>query len=83
MEDLKPCPFCEGKAKIQVYDDEGNLRNEDYKKDPWSGLSYAIVHDDKENKGCPIANFHEDGGVIGTLLYDSEEELIAKWNERV
>ena len=82
MESLKPCPFCGGKAEIQICDDEGNLRDEEYKAEPYSGLSYSVAHDDRENKGCPIANFYEDGGVVGTLLYESEEELITTWNKR-
>ncbi|MFS0878004.1 hypothetical protein [Solibacillus isronensis] len=82
METLKPCPFCGGQAKIQVCDDEGNLRSEEYKADPWSGLSYMISHDNEANKDCPIASHYEDGGVIGTFLYESEEELTAAWNKR-
>lgn len=82
-EELKPCPFCGGVAKIQISDDEGNLRDEEYKSDPWSGLSYSIVHDNKENKDCPIANHYQDGGVVGTFLYDSEEELTTSWNKRM
>lgn len=82
-EELKPCPFCGGVAKIQISDDEGNLRDEEYKSDPWSGLSYSIVHDNKENKDCPIANHYQDGGVVGAFLYDSEEELTTSWNKRM
>ena len=58
-------------------------KNPNLRDDPWSGLSYSIVHDDKENKGSPIANFYEDGGVVGTLLYESEEELITSWKNEV
>lgn len=83
MEKLKPCPFCGGEAKIKVCDDEGNLKNEEYKTDPWSGLTYSIAHSESENVSCPIANFDEDGGIIGTFLYESEAELIEMWNKRV
>ena len=83
MEELKPCPFCGGTAKIQICDDEGNLRNESYKSDPWSGLSYTLAHDNRENEDCPIASHAEDGGIIGTFLYDIEQELIVAWNKRI
>lgn len=83
VEHLKPCPFCGGEAKIQICDGEGNIRGGEYESDAWSGLTYALVHDNRENKGCPIASFYEDGGVVGTLLYESEEELITVWNNRV
>lgn len=33
---IKPCPFCGGKVEIQIRDAEGNLRDEEYEKDPWS-----------------------------------------------
>lgn len=80
---LKPCPFCGGKAEISVSDDEGNHRNEEYENDPWSGLSFKIQHDHESNKGCPIANFEEDGGTVGVYLYDSREEAIEAWNKRL
>ena len=37
-EELKPCPFCGGKAQLVISDDEGNLRDEEYEKNPRSGL---------------------------------------------
>lgn len=82
LETLKPCPFCGGEAYIQICDEEGNLRDEAYKKDAWSGLSYQISHNNEENKDCPIASHVEDGGIVGTFLYESEEELISTWNKR-
>jgi hypothetical protein len=79
---LKPCPFCGGMASISVSDDEGNQRSEDYENDPWSGLSFKITHGHESNKGCPIANFEEDGGSVGVYLYDSRKEAIEAWNKR-
>lgn len=79
-EELKPCPFCGGVAKILVSDDEGNDRNEEYENDPWSGLSFKIAHTFDENKDCPIAT-HE-GETIGAFLYGSREGLIKSWNKR-
>ena len=39
---LKPCPFCKGKVKIVVRDDEGNDHSDDYENGPWSGLGYKL-----------------------------------------
>ncbi|MEK3993682.1 Lar family restriction alleviation protein [Psychrobacillus sp. FSL K6-2365] len=79
-ENLKPCPFCGGVAKIAISDDEGNDRHEDYEQHPWSGLSFKISHVADENEGCPIASHW--GETIGTYLYESREELIKTWNLR-
>lgn len=81
-EALKPCPFCGGSAGIAISDDEGNHRDEEYELDPWSGLSFRIQHSSDENPDCPIANFPEDGAVIGTFLYDTRAEAAEAWNKR-
>lgn len=39
---LKPCPFCGRIPKICICDDEGNLRDEKYKENPYSGLTYHL-----------------------------------------
>lgn len=78
---LKPCPFCGGTVKIQINDDEGNLHDEEYEKDPWSGLSYSLVHFREDNIDCPIVN-NEDDEPLGGYLYDSKEEAIKCWNKR-
>lgn len=82
---LRPCPFC-GKAPwILVCDNEGNIHEDDYENDPWSGLSYAISHEADFSKGddavCPIATFK--GEIVGTQLYDSVDELVERWNRRM
>lgn len=83
-ERLKPCPFCGKAPRILVCDNEGNIHEDDYENDPWSGLSYAISHEADLSKGndavCPIATF--EGESIGTQIYDSVDELVEDWNRR-
>lgn len=78
---LKPCPFCGGEARIAVCDSEGNLHDESYEIDPWSGLSYAITHSFIENENCPISHFNDV--TLGAMIYNSREELIKAWNTRI
>lgn len=82
MEKIKSCPFCGGEVLLVVSDDEGNLRDKGYEVEPWSGLTYQLSHDSKNNPECPIATHYEDGGIIGVWLYDNKEEAINSWNVR-
>ncbi len=77
---LAPCPFCGGKVKLVVCDHEGNIHDDDYENDPWSGLSYAIDHDVNSNPDCPIA--HDPSEFLGRYLYDTREEAITTWNSK-
>lgn len=81
-EKLKPCPFCGGKAVIQIRDDEGNLYDEEYEKAPWSGLSYTIGHYHEDSEDCIIASYQIDGGQMGVHFYPTKEEAIEAWNRR-
>lgn len=76
-EELKPCPFCEGEVSVVVLDDEGNIRDEEYERDPYSGLRYAVAHDDP-NGACPIATYDEPL----PWLYDSRDGVAHVWNRR-
>ena len=78
---INPCPFCGKKFFIDIRDDEGNLRNKEYEHDPWSGLSFSVRHTKDKNKNCPIAH-HEDEQ-IGTILFESRNELIEVMNKRI
>jgi hypothetical protein len=85
-EKLKPCPFCGGQIRIQLTDEEGNFRSESYLDNPYSGISYCLLHEEKDvPKGihCPIATFDDDCRFLGIYLFDTFEEAIAACNERV
>ena len=77
-ETLKPCPFCGGEARLVVCDSEGNVHDESYEADPYSGLSYAIVHGSDDCCGeCPVSTSD-----LLPWLYDTREEATAAWNRR-
>lgn len=80
---LKPCPFCGKVPMIYVCDDEGNIKDDNYELDPWSGLCYSICHtiDEGFNTDCPIAT--HDWEILGTKLYDTIDELVTAWNTRI
>lgn len=82
---LKACPFCGKKPLIYVCDNEGNIHNDEYIDNPWSGLSFAICHvadlGVDNSLICPIASFEAE--MVGTQLYDSIDELVERWNNRL
>lgn len=81
--ELLPCPFCGSQIRIVVCDDEGNIHEDDYENDPWSGLGYRLYHDiaDFKDVNCPIAG-HEGSGEMGIWIYNTREDAIEAWNRR-
>ena len=77
-EKLKPCPYCGGEARLVVLDSEGNVHDESYETDPYSGLSYAIVHGSDDCCGeCPVSTSDPL-----PWMYETREEAAAAWNRR-
>ena len=80
QDDSSPkCPFCGGEFYIQLCDEEGNPHNDDYLKDPYSGIYYYIAHshyDVPEGIECPISkeDYLES---IGSYIYETKEEALA------
>lgn len=81
---LLPCPFCGIKPKIIICDDEGNIKRnpEEYIADPWSGLSFALIHPMDKGQHCPVETDKDDCLVLGNCLYGSLDEIIEMWNKR-
>lgn len=79
-EKLRPCPFCGGKARLQLTDDEGNFKDESYLENPYSGVGYVIVHDISDSGTCPIAT--DSDSSQGSYIYASKEAAINAWNGR-
>lgn len=83
--ELRPCPFCGKTPTILICDEEGNIHDKDYEREPWSGLYYALRHEIWDgidpNKACPIATHAAE--ILGSQLYESVEELASRWNARI
>ncbi len=79
---MKRCPFCGGEASLYVCDAEGNIHDDDYENDPWSGLAFKIKHTTKDDPTgeCPIATDEGDG--VGMWHYDNRAEAESVWNNR-
>ena len=85
MEEKLKCPFCGGEVRIVVCDDEGNVRDEEYEDDPWSGLRYGLMHEEAdvpEGESCPIATHDGNDTLLGTYIFDTREEARDEWKKR-
>lgn len=72
------CPFCGGTVWIATMDDEGNVHSDDYADEPWSGLSFGLLHgraDVSDGELCPI----ESKEILGNYQYDSIDEAVIAW----
>lgn len=80
-EKLRPCPFCGGKARLQLTDDEGNFQDESYLENPWSGVGYVIIHNISDSTSfCPIAT--DFNSSQGGYIYASKKAARIAWNKR-
>ena len=75
---LKKCPFCGDYPQILICDEEGNVHDKEYVNDPYSGLMFALTH---TNHNCPISV--EEYEILGSVIYESLDELEACWNKRI
>ena len=83
MKEELRCPFCGGKVHIVICDDECNIKDKEYEKDPWSGLGYGLIHKDEDALGediCPITT--QENFLIGERTYATREEAIETWNKK-
>lgn len=78
---MRRCPFCKGRARIVVCDDEGNVHNEEYEDDPWSGLAYRLSHTEADDPtgACPITS----DDFVGDWYYDTRNEAVRAWNGHI
>ena len=79
------CPFCGGEVTLVVCDDEGNIHDNEYENNPWSGLGYMLYHDLTNCPNgliCPIAG-HEEEGVLGAYIYDTRAEAVSVWSSQM
>ncbi len=64
------CPLCgKNDLSISVCDDEGNIHGDvgcEYENNPWSGLGYAITHDNWGS--CLLCT---DGEICGGIIFDT------------
>ncbi|HJB28400.1 MAG TPA: Lar family restriction alleviation protein [Candidatus Blautia faecavium] len=74
---LLSCPFCGGRAEIQLTDNGGEWKGKDYLKNPVNGIGYVITHPSVPK--CPIA---ASGERVGRWIYESEEAAAKMWNRR-
>lgn len=68
------CRYCGGKIRTVICDNEGNIHDEEYLKEPYSGVGYMLAHDRSDVPAgieCPICTQDD---AIGSRIYDTEDE---------
>ena len=74
-----PCPFCGGYPRIVVLDDEGNVHDEAYEKNPWSGLRFGLIHYEAD---CPVSS-GDPYEPTYRFSYDTRKHAVEDWNTRI
>lgn len=75
---VKPCGICGEMPVFLLTDEEGNLRNESYLENPYSGILYCISHPTAEGNDCPLGTGERER--LSMWGYDTLEEAKAAWN---
>lgn len=79
------CRYCGGEIRTVICDDEGNIHDDEYLKNPFSGVGYKLAHDLSDvpdGVKCPICTFDDEITSIGTWIYDTAEEAYAAVTRR-
>jgi len=77
MTELKRCPWCKQKPRLQLTDHEGNWHDESYLNEPYSGIGYVLVHESEE-LSCPIAT--SKGEHLGQIIFYDKQDAVDTWN---